>query len=189
MNREITGIMPGEKIDISSVIKKYQSQLMGYIAKRIPSKEEAEDILQNVFYQLTKMYQKDTPIEQISGWLYAVTRNQITDSHRKQKEESLAIYPGENEDEYLYPDIQAVENDPEDDFLKTLIWEELEEALQELPPEQRSVFELTELQGFSFKEISESSGIPLNTLLSRKRYAILHLRERMKELYDDLLYK
>lgn len=190
MNEEIIGVMSTEKTDISSIIRKYHAQLKGYIAKRIPSKEETEDILQNVFYQSTKMYQKDTPIEQISGWLYAVTRNQITDSHRKQREETFSGYPSDtNEDDYYYADISDSNNTPEEELLKSIVWEELEVALSELPVEQRTVFELTELEGFSFKEISESTGIPVNTLLSRKRYAVLHLREKMNEIYEDIIYK
>ncbi|MCD7937049.1 MAG: sigma-70 family RNA polymerase sigma factor [Tannerellaceae bacterium] len=189
MNQEITGYMPAEKTDLSSVIKKYHAQLKGYIAKQIPSREEAEDILQNVFYQLTKMYQKDTPIEQVSGWLYAVTRNQITDSYRKKTPESLGFYSTNEEEEYYFPELYEEDNTPEDHFLKSLIWEELEAALEELPAEQKNIFILTELEGFSFKEISETSGIPVNTLLSRKRYAVLYLREKLKGLYEELIYK
>lgn len=174
------------KLNVADIFKEYNAQLRGYIQKRIPSKEDAEDILQNVFYQLSRMYEAESSIEQISGWLYSVARNQIIDSGRKRKEESLPYYQGEEEDEFLFMDIYDEDGSPEYDLLKTLFWEELATSLEQLPEEQRTVFELTELEGFSFREISETTGIPINTLISRKRYAILHLRKRLQKLYNEM---
>lgn len=177
--------------DISEIYKEYGDELKGYISKRVTFTEDAEDILQNVFYNLAKIDLVENPIEEISSWLYSVARNQIIDRTRKKKEERFASPTGdENEDKFIHEitDLLADNaNTPEMAYLQTLVWEELEAALNELPEEQKSVFELTELEGFSFKEISESTGIAVSTLLSRKRYAVIHLRERLKELYDEMV--
>lgn len=176
--------------DISNIFNEYQLPLKGYIAKRGLSKEDCEDILQNVFYQLSKIDLKENPIDQISGWLYAVARNQIIDRSRKHKEEELPYFTDENGETSFIKEITTVlldSNSPETEYIRSLVWEELEVALAELPDNQRNIFELTELEGFSFKEISESTGITVNTLISRKRYAVLHLRERLYGLYMDLL--
>jgi len=178
-------------IRIADIFRKYQAQLKGFIAKRVSSKEDCEDILQNVFYQFMKSDQEDNPIEQIASWLYSVARNQIIDRSRKHREEEMP-YLANNEDDgtflrelsELMPD---EDQSPEMDFIRSTVWEELENALLELPGEQRSVFELTELEGIPFKEIAESTGIPVNTLISRKRYAILFLRKRLYSLYEDIL--
>lgn len=174
--------------EIADIYQKYRSPLRGFIAKRVPSREDCEDILQNVFYQLSKIDLEENPIEQISSWLYSVARNQIIDRSRKKKDVSL---PDSNAEDGGFvrelTDTILSSDSPETDLLKALIWEELEIALSELPDEQRNVFELTELEGFSFKEISEATGIGVNTLISRKRYAVLHLRKRLYELYEDFL--
>ena len=162
-----------ENIPISDIFRKYQSQLKSFISKRVPSKEDCEDILQNVFYQLLKTDSEGTVIGQVSAWLYSVARNQIIDRSRKHTEEPMPYKQGDQS--------------PEMDFIRSLVWEELENALAELPDEQRTVFELTELEGFSFKEISEATDVPVNTLLSRKRYAVLHLRKWLNDLYIELV--
>lgn len=179
------------KSKISDVFKKYQAQLKGYINKRVTSKEDGEDILQNVFYQLLK---SENPIEEMTAWLYAVTRNQIIDLKRKRKEEEMPTIAVDDSNEVFLSEISNFlfddeESSPEDVYLRSLVWSELEIALAELPEEQKEIFELTELKGIPFKEISESMGIPVNTLISRKRYAVLHLRLRLKSLYEDLLDK
>ena len=176
-------------MDISTIFKKYQSQLKGFIAKRVSGKEDREDILQDVFY---KLLQTDpVAIEQISSWLYSVTRNLIIDRSRKYKEEKLTTPDGEYEEHLLLKEVSEYlfnsDTSPEKEYTRTLVWEELDKALAELPEEQRTVFELTELQGFSFKEISAATGIPVNTLISRKRYAVLYLRDNLYELYKELL--
>jgi len=175
----------------SDIFEKYQSPLRGFIAKRVPSKEDVEDILQNVFYQLMKADLEENPIQQISAWLYTVARNQITDRSRKKREYSMPE-PQDGDDERAFvKDITELlfddDHSPEMVYLRSLVWEQLDDALDELPEEQRSVFELTELDGISFKEISESTNIPVNTLISRKRYAVLHLRKRLGDLYNELL--
>ncbi|WP_062182864.1 RNA polymerase sigma factor [Dysgonomonas macrotermitis] len=178
-----------ESHNVTEIFNTYQAQLRGFISKRVVSKDDCEDILQNVFYQLSKVDPLVNPINQISGWLYAVTRNQIADWSRKQKKEEMPVVTRED-DEFLTEVTEILlldDESPETTYLRSIVWTELDAALEELPPLQREVFELTELQGFSFKEISESTGIPVNTLLSRKRYAVLYLRERLKNLYDDLL--
>lgn len=178
-------------IRIADIFRKYQAQLKGFIAKRVSSKEDSEDILQNVFYQFMKSDQEDNPIEQIAAWLYSVARNQIIDRSRKHREEEMPYLSNNEDDGTFLKELSELMPDedqsPEMDFIRTTIWEELENALLELPGEQRTVFELTELEGIPFKEIAESTGIPVNTLISRKRYAILFLRKRLYSLYEDIL--
>jgi RNA polymerase sigma factor (sigma-70 family) len=175
---------------VLDIYHKYKSPLRGFIAKRVPSKEDSEDILQNVFYQLSRVDLVESPITHISAWLYSVARNLIIDNSRKRKEEEMPYVSDRDDETILIREITDTLIDidsPESEFLKTLIWEELETALEELPPEQRDIFELTELEGFSFKEIAELTGITVNTLISRKRYAVLHLRKRLYELYEEFL--
>ena len=179
------------KNKISDVFKRYQAQLKGYINKRVASKEDGEDILQNVFYQLLKT---ENPIDEMTAWLYAVTRNQIIDWKRKRKNEEMPSITVDDGNELFLSEISNFlfddsDSSPEDVYLRSLVWNELEVALAELPQEQREIFELTELKGLPFKEISELTGIPVNTLISRKRYAVLHLRLRLKSLYEDILDK
>lgn len=182
---------PEANTDVSAIYVKHSAELKGFISKRVAFQEDAEDILQNVFYQLAKIDLVENPIEQVSSWLYAVARNQIIDRSRKKREAPMPQRKKERDDVEFWVDLtDFLENDddsPETEYLKTLIWEELELALSELPPEQRAVFELTELEGASFKEIAESTGLPVNTLISRKRYAVLHLRERLSGLYRELI--
>ena len=176
--------------DVSHIYEKYHSELKGFISKRVAFKEDAEDILQNVFYSLSKIDLVQNPIEQVSSWLYSVAKNQIIDRNRKKKEERLPQLKSNSDDDDFIADISDLlsdkTNDPEMKYLQSTIWKELNQALNELPLEQRTVYELTEMQGFSFKEISNSTGIPVNTLISRKRYAILHLRERLNNFYVDM---
>ena len=176
---------------VANIFRKYQAQLKDFINKRVSSREDSEDILQNVFYQFMKSDQEENPIEQIAAWLYSVARNQIIDRSRKRREEEMP-YLSTNEDDgtflkelsELMPD---EDQSPEMDFIRSTVWKELEHALLELPDEQRTVFELTELEGIPFKEIAESTGIAVNTLISRKRYAVLFLRKRLYNLYEDIL--
>jgi RNA polymerase sigma factor (sigma-70 family) len=176
-----------QKRHISDVIQEYGKRLMGFIRKRVSIEADAEDILQDVFYQLAG---NTEPIEQMSAWLFRVTRNKITDKQRKQKPELIEdVYSVADDDEFfdwaeLFFDNS---NNPETVHLKQLFWNALKEALDELPFEQRSVFELNEIEGIPFKEISAQTGVPVNTLISRKRYAVLHLRERLQTLRDELL--
>lgn len=176
---------------VADIFNRYRGQLKSYISKRVSSKEDGEDILQNVFYQLAKIDLIERPIEQLSSWLYSVANNQIIDRSRKHREVELPYITTEDNDELFLTEITSLlldpDSSPETEYLRSLVWTELEVALAELPAEQRSVFELTELEGFSFKEISEETNIPVNTLISRKRYAVLRLRNRLSDLYDELL--
>ena len=182
------GMTSDRKRNITQVITDYSKRLMGFIRKRVNNEADAEDILQDVFYQFVGNTQ---PIEQMTAWLFTVARNKIIDRQRKKKPEALEDVFGEEEgeesglnwSEFLF---DASDN-PEKDYLRTLFWEELNNALSELPEEQRQVFILNELEGVPFKEIAERTGETVNTLLSRKRYAVLHLRNRLSVLKDELL--
>jgi RNA polymerase sigma factor (sigma-70 family) len=161
---------------------------MGFIRKRVNNEADAEDIMQDVFYQFIGNTQ---PIEQMTAWLFTVARNKIIDRQRKKRPDSLEDLFGQEEGEesglnwteFLF---DASDN-PEKDYLRQVFWEELNNALNELPEEQRQVFILNELEGVPFKEIAEQTGETVNTLLSRKRYAVLHLRNRLSVLKDELL--
>ncbi|MFN8242690.1 MAG: sigma-70 family RNA polymerase sigma factor [Ferruginibacter sp.] len=174
--------------NISNTIKSLSRRLFSFIRQRVGSTEDAEDILQDVFYQFAG---NTEPIEQASSWLFRVARNKIIDSYRKQKlplaDDVLGSAEGDDEGfdwrEMLLPD----KSNPETEYLRNLFWEELQKALDELPEEQRSVFIQTEIEGIPFKEIAARTGEPVPTLLSRKRYAVLHLRERLGVLKEELL--
>jgi RNA polymerase sigma factor (sigma-70 family) len=178
---------------IPAIYEKYKDELKGYISKRVGFKEDVEDILQNVFFNLAKIDLIENSIEHISSWLYSVTQNQITDFYRKKKEERMPLSSNEEAENGFVENIIDLLSDPADNpeiqYIQSMLWIELEIALSHLPAEQRTVFELTELEGFSFKEISESTGISVNTLLSRKRYAILYLRKRLQSTYFEILEK
>ncbi len=176
---------------LTETVNKEGRKLFEFIRKRVPETEDAEDILQDVFIELTENLRVDNVIERVSGWMYRVARNKIADLFRKRRTESLeARYEKFNSDgeeglglNDLLPDASA---GPEAQYARQVIMSELTLALDELPEEQKWVFVQNEIEERSFKELAEESGIPLNTLLSRKRYAVLFLRERLRELYDDM---
>lgn len=176
---------------IADIFRTYQARLRSFISRRVPSREDCEDILQDVFYQLLCTDREETPIEQVSAWLYAVARNRMIDHGRKQMEIPFSSFEKEAKDTSFVDEVADLFSgnvlSPEIDYFRSLVEEELGKALQELPVEQRSIFVLTELEGFSFKEIAASTGLPLNTLLSRKRYAVVHLRKRLAALYEEWL--
>lgn len=176
--------------NIADIFKKYRQRLLTFIRDRAPE-EDAEDILQDVFLRFVQT-EKVAPVVQISGWLYQVARNNIIDRGRKQKEERIPRASVRQGDDTFVREVTEVlvdeDRSPEKEYLRTLVWEELEKALDELPSEQRYVFEQTELNGMSFKELSAESGVPVETLLSRKHYAVKYLRKQLKEIYDALLY-
>jgi len=180
-----------EKLNIPEIIKNYGGRLQGFIRKRVRNIDDADDILQDVYVQLADADRLLKPIDQIAAWLYTVARNRITDLYRKKKPESLPEIYNEKDDDLFVAEMRDLMFDngstPEIEYLRSLVWEELEEALTELPNEQREAFELTEMKGLSFKQISAQNGVPVNTLISRKRYAVLFLRYRLQELYDDLI--
>ena len=158
---------------IGEVAKKERGRLLNYIRKNIPSSEDAEDIMQDVLYQFLKGFEDIRETERITSWLFTVARNRITDYFRKMKPENLG-------------DKILAGRDPEDEMMREMIWTEIEQALKEIPEEQRDVFVWNEFEDRSFKEISKQTGEGINTLLSRKRYAILFLREKLEELYNQL---
>jgi len=176
-----------EKRNITRVINDYSRRLRGFIRKRVSNDADAEDILQDVFYQFIG---NTKPIEQLTAWLFTVARNKITDRKRKHKPDSLeGLYAREEEDTaFDWTEIFFDNSDnPETEYLRTMFWEVFNTALDELPVEQRDVFVMNEMDGIPFREIAEQTGETVNTLLSRKRYAVLHLRERLRVLKDELL--
>jgi len=180
---------------IQKTVHRERKRLLDIISKRVPTEEDAEDILQDVFYQFVNAYRQMEPIEKATSWLFTVARNRITDFFRKKKADSFSSLSSpavnsenENDEPYFLEEImQDVNDSPEGQYIRSLVWDTLNAALEELPEEQREIFVLHELEGVSFKEMTERLKIPLNTLLSRKRYAVLHLRNRLQSLYNELL--
>ena len=179
---------------IEETVNRERGRLFGFIRKRVASEEDAEDLLQDVLLQFANSYDIVEPIRQVSSWLFTVARNRITDFYRKKKTVSFSsINRGNNSEEddgetrFLDSLGLDPEGDPDTALLRQTVWDTLEEALDELPPEQREVFLWHELDGMSFQEISGMTGFGVNTLLSRKRYAVLHLRERLQTIYDELI--
>ena len=177
---------------ISEIVAEERSRLRNFIRRRVPDPRDAEDILQDVFYELVEANRLLMPIEHVTGWLFRVARNRITDLFRKKKPETFSDAAVEDEDgellqlEDLLPSPDA---GPEALYFRNVLLDELEFALGELPDEQREVFVAHELEGRSFKELSAESGVNVNTLLSRKRYAVLHLREQLQGIYDEFAKK
>lgn len=175
------------KSNITEVINAYTKRLKGFIRKRVNNEADVEDILQDVFYQFIG---NTKPIEQLTAWLFTVTRNKITDKQRKQKPELINDLFSDTDEETSFDWSELFfdnSNNPETAYLRNLFWETLNEALDELPAAQKEVFVLNEIEGVPFKTIAEQTGETINTLLSRKRYAVLHLRERLASLRDELL--
>ncbi len=183
---ELMALEPDQRI--SEVVKREQSRLRNFIRRRVPDPRDAEDVLQDVFYKLVEANRLLMPIEHVTGWLFRVARNRITDLFRKKKPESFGDAAVEGEDgevlqiEDLLPSPNA---GPDALYVRNLLLDELELALDELPEEQRDVFVAHELEGRSFKQMAAETGVSVNTLLSRKRYAVLHLRERLQSIYDE----
>jgi RNA polymerase sigma factor (sigma-70 family) len=173
---------------ISEIVAEERSRLRNFIRRRVPDPSDAEDIVQEVFYELVEANRLLMPIEHVTGWLFRVARNRITDLFRKKKPVTSSDAAVEDEDgellriEDLLPSPDA---GPEALYFRNVLLDELEFALGELPDEQREVFVAHELEGRSFKEMAAETGVSVNTLLSRKRYAVLHLRERLQSVYDE----
>lgn len=180
---------------IEQAVSKERTKLFRFIKNRVANEEDAQDILQDVYYQLASNHGIVEGIENMASWLYRVARNKIIDWYRKRKTESIDTSSSfdDEEDEGYFSQLAGLStvdaDNPDELYERTLVWETMYEALNELPEEQREVFVLHELENKSFNEISEITGVQLNTLLSRKRYAVVHLRERLKGMYDEFLNK
>jgi RNA polymerase sigma factor (sigma-70 family) len=174
---------------ISEVVKREQLRLRNFIRRRVPDPRDAEDILQDVFYELVEANRLLMPIDHVTGWLFRVARNRITDLFRKKRPESVSdtAVAGEDDERLRLEDLlPSPDAGPEALYARHVLLDELELAVDELPGEQREVFVAHELEGRSFKEMAADTGVSVNTLLSRKRYAVRHLRERLQGTYDAL---
>jgi len=180
--------MAEKRKNIVQTVNQYGKQLLGFIRGKVATDEDAEDIIQDVWYQLSNVAETDT-IESISGWLYRVAKNKITDTFRKKKTEHIEDFAFESDDgEVNFRDILLAEShSPEDEFFKKMFWEELMNALDELPEKQRYVFIQNEIEDRTLQDIANETGDNLKTIISRKGYAIKHLRSRLNNLYKDFV--
>jgi RNA polymerase sigma factor (sigma-70 family) len=174
--------------EISEAVERERPRLRNFIRRRVADQRDAEDILQEVFYEFVEAYRLMKPIEQVSGWLFRVARNRIIDLFRRRKTGSLAdpVSVGEDGEELLLQDLlQSPELGPDAVYARSVLLEELDEALDELPERQREVFIAHEVEGRSFKDISAGTGVSVNTLIARKHRAVVHLRERLQAIHDE----
>ena len=175
---------------ISAQLAREEGRLRSFIRKRVANPGDVEDILQDVFSEFVESYRLMKPVEQVGAWLFRVARNRITDLFRKRKAQALSELPSDTDAdeacglEELLPSMEA---GPEAAYARSVLLDELEAALEELPAEQREVFVAHELEGRSFKELAAQTGLSVNTLLSRKRYAVRYLRQRLQSIYDDFV--
>ena len=178
---------------ISEAVSRDQSRLRSFIRRRVADPGDAEDILQDVFYELLEAYRMMKPVEQVTAWLFRVARNRITDLFRRRSREALRNEPArvaqngseDGEELSLEELLPSPDAGPAAAYARSVLLEELDDALDELPAEQREVFVAHEVMGYSFKELAAETGVSVNTLLSRKHYAVLHLRERLQAIYDE----
>ncbi len=185
--RIAAGEMPDQDREISKIVGQQRARLRNFIRRRVPNEADVEDVLQDVFFKLVEANRLLMPVEHVTGWLFRVARNRITDLFRKKQPELFGDLAFEAEDGELPIEdlLPSPDSGPEALYVRNLLLDELEDALDELPDEQREVFIQHELEGRSFKEISAESGVNMNTLLARKRYAVLHLRERLQSIYEE----
>jgi RNA polymerase sigma factor (sigma-70 family) len=188
MEAAIVGFEPDQAI--ADVVEREQSRLLNFIRRRVADPRDAEDVLQDVFYELVEANRLLMPIEHVTGWLFRVARNRITDLFRKKRPDRLSEVGDKHHDdgeEWRLDDLlPSLDDGPDALYDRSVLLDELESAIDDLPDEQREVFVAHELEGRSFKELAAETGLNLNTLLSRKRYAILHLRDRLQKAYDEL---
>ncbi len=174
---------------ISEAVSRDESRLRSFIRRRVPDPGDAEDILQDVFYELVEAYRMMKPVEQVTAWLYRVARNRITDMFRSKSRQMLrnesAMVSDEGEALLLDEFLPSSDAGPEEAYARGALAEVLDDALDELPEEQREVFVAHEVLGYSFKELSARTGVSVNTLLSRKHYAVMHLRKRLRDIHDE----
>lgn len=180
-----------ERKHIDKLVKQEEGRLLGFIRKRVNQEEDVRDIAQDVYYQLTVGFNDIRSLTSITSWLFSVARNRITDFYRKKKPDRLsdkAVAPQNGEEGPLMLEdiLPSLTRSPEDEYMREVIWTSIESNLEKLPEAQRQVFVLNEFEDLSFKEISELTGEGINTLLSRKRYAVTYLREQLRELYDEM---
>ena len=175
----------------AEVFTGYRQRLLKFIRSRVSFHEDAEDILQDTFYQFARIDNMINPVENIAAWLYKTARNKIIDHYKKKKASSFSVYYSEDEDDYIFDEIAEIiygeETTPETEIFRAMLLEEIHASIAELPKEQRDVFQMTELLGFSIKEVSEKTNTPLNTVLSRKHYAVKFLRKRLEKLHNDVM--
>jgi RNA polymerase sigma factor (sigma-70 family) len=174
---------------VSEAIDREQPRLRNFIRRRVADREDAEDVLQDVFYELVEAYRLMKPVEQVTAWMFTVARNRIIDLFRRKNREALRNEPvaisEEGESLPLEEWLPSPDAGPDAAYARGVLLEELDSALDELPDEQREVFVAHELMGYSFKEIAAETGLGVNTLISRKHYAVLHLRQRLQAIYDE----
>jgi len=174
---------------ISEAIARDEPRLRSFIRRRVPDRGDAEDILQDVFYELVEAYRAMKPVEQVTAWLFRVARNRIIDLFRRKQREAARTrseqLTEDGDEQSLEELLPAANAGPDSAYARKVLLEELDHALDELPPEQREVFVAHELMGYSFKQLSEEYGVGVNTLISRKHYAVKHLRERLRDIYGE----
>jgi len=181
------------KNSVAQTFTEYRERLLKFIRSRLNVLEDAEDIVQEVFYQFTRVNEMTNPIEQTAAWLYRAARNKIIDYYKKKKDIPLSVLADLNdsdEDDDLsdfFDILSADETTPETEALRSFVWDAIKTAVDELPQAQREIFIQTEFEGLAVKEIAEKTGVPVNTLLSRKHYAVKNLRERLKDIYAEPL--
>jgi RNA polymerase sigma factor (sigma-70 family) len=185
-------LMTEQNRQISEVVAEERSRLRNFVRRRVPDPSDVEDIVQEVFYELVEANRLLMPIEHVSGWLFRIARNRITDLFRKRKPQAFsdaAVVDDDGELLRIEDLLPSPDAGPEAVYFRNVLLDELESALEELPDQQREVFVAHELEGRSFKELSLETGVSVNTLLSRKRYAVLHLRERLRSIHDEFARK
>lgn len=181
-----------ESDDLDDIIRENSSKLHSFVRSRVNNQDDADDIVQDTLYQLVRAVRiMDNPIEKISSWIYTVAHNLIINHAKKHREDEWPRLMSSQNRDYM-ADLQDIMvasdyDGPDMQMLRSMVWEELHKALAELPPEQREAVELTEIQGLSVKEASELTGMKVNTFLSRKHYAVVHIRQRMRVLYEELV--
>jgi RNA polymerase sigma factor (sigma-70 family) len=186
----VQGMASEQDQRISDVVKLEGARLKHFIRRRVPDERDAEDILQDVFYELVEAYRMMKPIERVSAWLYRVARNRITDLFRKKRPGTLVDDPvaGNDGTSLLFEDLlPSADAGPEAAYARSILLDELEAAIDELPEEQRQVFVSHEMEGRSFKELAQTTGLNVNTLVLRKHYAVVQLRERLEAIYEEFL--
>jgi RNA polymerase sigma factor (sigma-70 family) len=183
------GIITGQNRRVSETIAREQARLRQFIRKRVPDDSDVEDILQEVFYELVDAYRLMKPVEQVGAWLFRVARNRIIDLFRSKRPAALrsdSMLKTEDGETRSWEDLlPSPDGGPEAAYARSVLLEELDAALEDLPPEQREVFVAHEIEGRSFKELSAETGVSINTLLSRKRYAVLQLQRRLQAIHDE----